>query len=176
MLPSRYYSAWSEDISPGSHVKAAVAACRCCSVARSCPILWKPMDCSTPAFPVLHCLLELAPIHVHWVAIQPSHSLSSPSPLPSIFPRFRVFSMSQFFASGGQSTKASAWTSVLPVNIQGWFALGLTGLISLLSRGLSRIFSSTTIWKHPLFGAQPSLWSNFHIHTSLLENHSFDYV
>ena len=80
MLPSRYYSAWSEDISPGSHVKAAVAACRCCSVARSCPILWKPMDCSTPGFCVLHCLLELAPIRVHWVAIQPSHSLSSPSP------------------------------------------------------------------------------------------------
>ena len=76
--------------------------------------------------------------------------------------------MSQFFASGSQSIGASS--SVLPMNIQGWFPLGLTGFISLLSKGLSKVFSSTTLWKHRFFGAQPSLWSNSHIHTWLLED------
>ena len=81
------------------------------------------------------------------------------------FPASGSFPVSQLFRSGGQSTGAS----VLRVNIQGWFLLGLTGLTFLLSKGLSRIFSSTTIWKHHFFGAQPSLWSNSHIHTWLLE-------
>ena len=90
--------------------------------------------------------------------------------LPSIISSIRVFSnKSQLFASGGQSTRASASASVLPMNIQDWFALGLTGLISLLSKGLSRVFSNTTVQKHQFFGAQPSLWSNSHIHTWLLE-------
>ena len=77
--------------------------------------------------------------------------------------------MSQLFTSGGQSTEASASASVLPMNIQGWFPLGLTGLISLQSKRFSRVFSSTTIQKHQFFGTQPSLWSKFHIHTWLLE-------
>ena len=77
------------------------------------------------------------------------------------------FPMSQLIASGGQSTGASA--SVLPMNIWGWFPLVLTGLISLQFKGLSRVFSSTTIWKHPFFGSQPSLWSSSYIHTWLLE-------
>ena len=77
--------------------------------------------------------------------------------------------MSQLFASGGQSVGASASTSVLPVSIQGWLPLGLTGLISLRSKKLSRLFSNTTIWKHQIFSAQPSLCSHTHIHTSLLE-------
>ena len=81
------------------------------------------------------------------------------------FPESGSFPMSQFFTSGGQSTGASA--SVLPMYIQGWFPLGLTGLISLLSKGLSRVFSSTTIQKHQFSGAQPSLWSTFHIRTWL---------
>ena len=72
--------------------------------------------------------------------------------------------MSQFFASGGQSIGASA--SVLPMSIQGWFPLGLTGLFSLQSKGLL----STTIWKHQFFGAQPSLWFNSHIHSVVLNN------
>ena len=75
--------------------------------------------------------------------------------------------MSQLFTSGGQSIRPSA--SVLPMNIQGWFSLGLTGLISLLSKGLSRVFSSTTILKHQFFSTQPTLWSNSHINTRLLE-------
>ena len=73
------------------------------------------------------------------------------------------FPMSQFFASGGQSIRAAASAPVLPMNIQGWFTLGLTGLIFLQCKGLSRVFSSTTIQKHQFFSFQPSLWSNSHI-------------
>ena len=76
------------------------------------------------------------------------------------FPASRSFQMSQLFVSGGQSTGVSASASVLPMNIQGWFHWGLTGLISLQSKGLSRGFSSTTVRKHQFFNAQPSLWSN----------------
>ena len=88
------------------------------------------------------------------------------SSCPQSFPASGSFPVSRLFTSGGQSIGASA--SVLPVNNQSWFLLGLTGLISLLSKGLSRVFSSTTIRKHQFFGAQPSLRSNFHIHTWLL--------
>ena len=77
--------------------------------------------------------------------------------------------MSWLFTSGGQSIGVSASVSVFPVNIQDWFPLGLTDLISLLPKGLSRVFSSTIIWKHQFFCAQPSLWSNSHICTWLLE-------
>ena len=73
--------------------------------------------------------------------------------------------MSQFFTSGGQSTGASALASVLTMNIQGLFPLGLTGLISLLSKGLSRVFSNTTVRKYQFLNAQPSLWSNSHVCT-----------
>ena len=79
------------------------------------------------------------------------------------------FPMSRLFASGGQSTRASASASVLLMNIQGWFPLGLTGLISLQSKGLSRVFSSTIAWNHQFFSTQPSLWSNSHIRTRLRE-------
>ena len=89
--------------------------------------------------------------------------------LPSVFPSISVFSSESAVASGGQSIGASTSASGLPMNIQGWFPLGLTGLISLQSKGLSRVFSSTTVWKHWFFGAQPSLWFNSHIHTWLLE-------
>ena len=85
------------------------------------------------------------------------------------FPALGSFQMSQFLASGGQSIGDSALTSVLPVNILGWFRLGLTGWISLQSKGLSIVFSSTTIWRHQFFGPRPSLWPNSHIHTWLLE-------
>ena len=90
--------------------------------------------------------------------------------LPSIFPSIRVFSKkSWLFASDSQGIGASVLALVLPVNIQVLFPLGLTGLISLQSKELSKIFSSTAIWKHRFFGAQPSLWSNSHIRTWLLE-------
>ena len=79
------------------------------------------------------------------------------------------FPVSQFFTSGGQSIGTSASASVLSVNIQGWFPLGLTGLISLQSKGLSRIFSNTIVQKYEFIGTQLSLWSNSHIHMWLLE-------
>ena len=113
-----------------------------------------PMNRSTAGLPVHHQLLESTQTHVHWVgdAIQPSHHLSSPSPL-SIFqsPPSQSFSasgaiqMSQLFTSGGQSIGISASTSVLPKNIQDWSTLGWTGWISLYSKGFSRIFSNTTV-------------------------------
>ena len=81
--------------------------------------------------------------------------------------------VSCLFITGGQSIGASASASVLPMNIQDWFPLGLTGLISLQSKGISRVFN-TTVQKHQFFGTQPSLWSNSHTCTRLLENHSFD--
>ena len=80
------------------------------------------------------------------------------SSYPQSFPRSGSFPMSQLFASGGQSFGASASALVLPMNIQGWFPLGLTGLISLQSEGFSRVFSSTKIWKHRFFSTLPSLW------------------
>ena len=98
--------------------------------------------------------------------------LSSVDPFysyPQSFPASVSFPMSQLFPSGDRSIGASASASVLPMNIQDWFPLGLTGLISLLSKGLSRVFSRTTIWEHQFFSAQPSLWSNFHICTWILE-------
>ena len=77
--------------------------------------------------------------------------------LPSVFPSIRSFAVSQFFISGGQSIRVSASASVLLMNIQDWFPLGWTGWISLLSKGLSRVFSNTTVQKHQFFGAQLSL-------------------
>ena len=85
------------------------------------------------------------------------------------FPASGSFPMSQLFPLGGQSFGVSASASVLPMNIQNWFSLGLTGLISLQSKGLSRVFSNTTVQKHQFFDAQPSLWSNSHINTWPLE-------
>ena len=85
------------------------------------------------------------------------------------FPASRSFPMNQFFASAGQRIGASASASVLPMNIQDWFPLGWTALISLQSKGLSRVFSNTTVQKHQFFSTQLSLWSNSHIYTWLLE-------
>ena len=141
------------------------------SAAQSCPTLCNLMNRSTPGLPVHHQLPESTQTHVHQVsdAIQPSHPLSSPSPL--------ALNLSQhqgLFASGGQSIGVSTSASVLPMNTQDWFPLGWTGCISLQSKGLSRVFSNTTVQKHQFFHAQLSLQSNFHIHTWLLENHSLD--
>ena len=97
---------------------------------------------------------------------------SSVAPFSSCLQSFLAsgsFPMSQFFTSGGQNIGVSASTSVLPMNIQDWFSLGLTGLVSLQSKGLSRVFSNTTLQKHQFFGAKLSLWSSSHIHTWLLE-------
>ena len=142
-----------------------------CSVAQSCLILCKPMNCSTPSLPVHQHFPEFTQTHVHWVsdAIQPSHLLSSPSPPTFNLPSIRVFTNSQFFTSGGQSIRVLASASVLPMNIQDWSLLGWTGWTSLQSKGLSRIFSNTAVRKHQFFGSQLSFESNSHIHTWLLE-------
>ena len=115
-----------------------------------------PMDCTMPGFPVHHHLLELLKL----MSVDPwCHPTISSSAIPfssclQSFPASGSFPMSQFFPSGGQNIGASA--SVLPMNIQDWFPLGLTGLISLLSKGLSKIFSNTTIQKHQFFSSQLS--------------------
>ena len=84
------------------------------------------------------------------------------------------FPMSWLFESGGQSIGASASASVLPINIHSWFSLGLTGFISLQSNGLSRVFSSTTVWKHQFFSTQPSLWPTLTSVHYYWKNHTFD--
>ena len=98
--------------------------------------------------------------------------LTSVTPFSSClqsFPATGSFPMCQLFASGGQSIGVSALASVLPMNIQHWFPLGLTSLISLLSKGLSRVFSTTKVQKHQFLKSQLYLWSNSHIHKWLLE-------
>ena len=149
------------------------------SVTQLCPTLCDPMDCSRPDFPVHHQLLELTQTHVHWVgdAIQPSHPLLSPSP-----PAFNLSQnqgLFQWVSSSDQVDKIlelQLSASVLPMNIQSWFPLELTGMSFLLSKRLSRILFSTRVPKHQFFGTQPSLWSNSQVHTWLQKNHSFDYT
>ena len=122
------------------------------SVVQSCLTLWDPMNHSTPGLPVHHQLPESTQTHVCWVgdAIQTSISSSAIpfSSCPQSFPGSGSFQMSQLFASGGQSIGVSASTSVLPMNTQDWSPLGWTGWISLQSKGLSSIFSNTTVQKH----------------------------
>ena len=104
-----------------------------------------------------------------WCHPTTSSSVIPFSSSPKSFPASGSFQMSQFFASVGQSIGVSALASVLPMNIQGWFPLGLTDLISLQSKGLSRVFYNTTVQKHQFFDAQSSLWYHSYIHTWLLE-------
>ena len=130
--------------------------------------LCDPMDYSMPGLPVHHQLPEFTQTHVHWVsdAIQPSQPLLSPSP-----PAFNLSPNQGLFkwVIRWPSIRALALASVLWMNIQGWFPLGLTGSISLQSKGLSKVFSNTTVQKRLFFSAWLSLWSNSHIHTWLLE-------
>ena len=141
--------------------------CVCCfSVTKLYPTLYDPMNCSTvlllqhrTGFPVLHPLPEFAQTHVHWVSLTSNHLIfcQPPSPLALNLSQHHFFSESAL-TSGGQSIGASASVWILPMNVQGWFPLGLTDLISLMSKGLSRVFSSSTILKHLFFSSQPSLW------------------
>ena len=130
------------------------------SVAQSCPSLWNPLDCSMPGFPVHHQLSE--PTQNSCPLSWWCHPTISSSVVPfsshlQSFPASGSFPMSRFFTSGGQSIGVSASASVLPMIIQDWFSLGLTGLISLQSEGLSRVFSNTTVQKHQFFSSQLSL-------------------
>ena len=133
------------------------------------------MNCSMPGFPVLHDLPEFSQTHIHWVsdAIQPSLPLPLLLILTSIFPSIRVFSNE----SALHTRWPNYWSfSISPSNEYAGLILGLTSLISLVSKGLSRVFSSTIAWKHQFFSTKPSLGSNSHIHTWFWENHSFEYT
>ena len=126
------------------------------------------VGCQVPlSSTISQSLLKLIPLN--WCCHPIISSTVSSSSCPQSFPASGCFPKSQLFTSRGQSIGTSASTSVLPVNIQGWFSLGLSGFISSKSKGLSRVFSSTTVQKHQFFGTQPSLWSNSHIYTWLLE-------
>ena len=132
----------------------------CCSITKVCLTLCDPMDSSTPGFPVFHYLLEFSQTHVHWVSgAYPtiSSSVTLFSSCPQSFPASGSFPMSHLFISGSQTigTSASTSASVLSVNIQGWFPLGLIDLISLLSKELSRVL------KHHGSKASILQWSVF---------------
>ena len=139
----------------------------CYSVSQLCPTLWHHgLQHTRPACPSSSPEVCPSSCPLHWwchLAISSSAALFSFC--PQSFLASWTFPMSQQFASDDQNTEASASTSVLPTNIQGSFPLRLTGLISLLSKGLSGVFSSTTVPRHQFFGALPSLWSSSHSHT-----------
>ena len=141
----------------------------CCSVAKSCLTL-RPCGLQHPRLPCPSLspgvCSNLCPLS-QWCYPTISSSVVPFSSGLQSFPASGSFPMSHFFILGGQSIGVSA--SATAVNIQDWFPLGLTGLISVLFKGLSRVFSSTTVWKHQFFSTQLSLWSNSHIHTWLLD-------
>ena len=129
------------------------------SVTQSCPIPCDSMNCSTPGFPVHHQLPDLTqtcPLS-RWCHPTISSSVFPFSSCLQSFPASGSFPMSHLFASGGQSIWVSTSTSVLPMNTQDWSPLRWSGWISLQSRGLSRVFSNTTVQKHQFFCAQLSL-------------------
>ena len=145
--------------------------CCCCSIAHVYPTFCDSMDCSIPGFPVLHYLpvcWNSCPLS-WWCHPTSSSSVIPFSSCPQSFPASGSFPESQLFASSGQSIEASASASFFPMNIQVWFPLGWAGWISLQSKGLSRVSSDTTVQKHQLFDAQPSLRSNSHVRTWPLE-------
>ena len=140
-------------------------------VTKLCPTLCNPMNYSTPAFSVHHTLPELAQTHAHWVsdAIHPSYPLSSPS-----LPAFNFLQHQGLFQVSALHIRwPMYWSFSFSISLFNEYShlisLGLTDLISLLSKGLSGLFSNTTVWKHQFFNSQPSLWSNSHIHIWLLE-------
>ena len=141
------------------------------SAPQLCPTLWPHrlqhtrLLCPSPTPRVYLNLCQLS----RWCHPTISSSAFPFSSHPQSFPASGSFQMSLLFTSGGQNIGASASASVFPVNIQDWFPLGLTGLNSLQSKGLSRVFSSATVLKHQFFSVQPSLWCNSHIHIWLLE-------
>ena len=138
------------------------------SVAQSCPTLSDPMNHSMPRPP---CPSSTPRVYTNtcplsrWCHPAISSSVVPFFSCPQSLPASGSFPVSQLFTSGGQSIGVSASASVLPRNIKDWFPLGLTGLISLQPKGLSRVFSNTTVQKPQFFGAQLSLQSNSHIHT-----------
>ena len=132
---------------------------------RPCELQHTRLPCPSPSPRACLNACQLS----QWCHPTISSSAAHFSSCPQSFPASGSFLMSRLFASGAQRIVASTLVSVLPVNIQGWFPLGLTGWISLQSKGLSRVYSNTTVHKHQFFSAQSSLWSSSHICTWLLE-------
>ena len=159
----RCYAKWNKSVTKGEITYNSTylkypESMQSSSISQSCPTLCDPMDCSKSGLPVRHQLPEFTQTHVHGVrdAIQPSHPLSAPSP-PS-FNLSQHQGLFQWVSSSHQVDKVigiSASASVLPMNIQDWSPLGRTGQISLQSKGLSKVFSHTTVQKHQFFGTQP---------------------
>ena len=147
----------------------ALSSVQFSSVAQSCPTLCDLMNCSTPGLPVHHQLPEFTQTCPLSQWCHPAISSSVvPFSCPQSLPTSGSFPMSQLFAWGGQSTGVSASASDLPMTTQDLSPLGWTGWISLQSKGLSRVFSNTTVQKHQFFGTQFSSQSNSHIHIWLL--------
>ena len=152
------------------------AFCRCCSVTQSCLTLRPPglqharLPCPSPSPRACSnsCPLSQWCHPTNLFSVIPFSSCLQPFSTSESFPT------SWLFASGGQSIGASASASVLPMSIRDWSPLEWTGWISLRSKGLSRVFSNTTVQKHQFFSAQSSLSFNSHIHMWLLENHSLE--
>ena len=171
---------FNQDVGQGySHMRAwmemedHLPRCCYCSVTQSCLTLCNSRDHNMPVFPVLYwfaqfMFLEFAQAHVHWVG-KPTISSCHLWLLLSVFSSITVFSNESPLHIRWPKYWSSSFSISLPMNIQGWFPLRLGDLISLLSKGLSSVFSSTTVWKHQFFGSQLSLWSPSHIHTWLLE-------
>ena len=187
--------AWSAFSSQLRHVRASLTIQRCLASAKETCMIWLSFTylffCCPHANLVSSMAQSCPTLRPHGL----QHGrLPCPSPTPGVysssgpssrwchpnisssvtpfsclqsFPASGSFPMSQFFTLSGQSIGASASASILLMNIQDWFPLGLTGLISLQSKGLSRVFSNTTVQKHQFSGTQPSLWSNSHICTWL---------
>ena len=156
LLESSGLFQWVSSLNPvakaGAGASASVLSMNCCScsVAQSCLTICDPMDCSMPGFPILHHLLELAQTHIHWIgdAIQPSGPLSSPSP---------AFSLSQHQGLFYESALCIRWPECWSFNFIISPFSEYSGLIYLLSKGFSRVFSSTTVQKHQFFDTQLSL-------------------
>ena len=161
MRTYRVSGTWNEMLNNGDRVSSLPELRDQFSSVQSLSCVWlcDLMDCSTPDFTVITnswSLLRLMSIE----SLMASNQLilcHPPFLLPSIFPSIRIFSNESVFASGGQSIGVSASASVLPMSLQDWFPLGWIGWISLQSKGLSRVFSNTTVQKHQFFGSQLSL-------------------
>ena len=141
----------------------------CCLVTQPCPTLSNLMNCSTTGFPVLHYLPEFTqiPCSLNWWCHPTISSSVIPFSCLQSFPASECFLMRQLLASGDPNPGASAPASIFPMNFKDWFPLGLTDLITLLSKGLSSLLY--TVQKYQFFGAQPSLWPKSQIHKWLLE-------
>ena len=170
MLPSHHPSSWA---GRDFKTRPSVQILDLYLIVHSFSRVWlcDPMDCNLPGFAILHCPREFAVTHVRWIsdAIQPSHPLSPPSS-----PAFNLSQLQGLFQWVGSSYQVAKvlefrlqHQSFQWMNTQDWSLLGWTGWISLQSKGLSRVFSNTTVQKHQFFSTQPSLWSNSHIHTWL---------